>query len=251
MSSVTTSGNTPVIISVPHDGHIILPDVPLTAESVNWLREGHDGRDYGTSVCAQVCHKAMKLAGLTPTLVCFQISRSQIDVNRDPEREPYVIGEEGRNDFCVAAYREFHAMVEHQIKLCLLSWQYCLLVDLHSFEDFRMGGADIVFGTKEGRLCPTNWSESLFHHLSKSDNPTLKRAYRVTYSPDRAKGVGGGLSGGYVVRRAIAALPSARDAGYLGGIQIEVRRQPFFLEHPEVIGAHLAKALLDWLDKMR
>ena len=191
----------------------------------------------------------MKNAGRNPTLICFQALRSQIDVNRDPDREPCVADGE-HAAFCRDEYIAFHAMLEAQVKRSLNDYGRCLLVDLHSFEQFWMGGADIVLGTKEGRLCPMDWSELLFQNLSKHHHLMLGREYRVTYSPDRAKGIGSRLSGGYVVRRTIETFRQIREEGRLGAIQIEVRRQPFFLNRPEIVGVHLADSLLNWLVKM-
>lgn len=243
------SGQAPVILSVPHDGEVMLEDTPKTKEWLRWMQQGYDGRDYGTTICAHACRAMMKEVERTPILICFQVSRSQIDVNRDLECEPYVTT--GRySEFCRAEYAGFHHALHTQVARSLDEYGCCLLVDMHSFEGFWMGEADVVFGTKESRLCPLDWSEVVFQGLSRQYHPTLGRTYRVTYSPDRAGGVGGGLSGGYVTRQTIETFHSSREEWGLGAIQIEVRRQPFFLEHPEIVGVHLARALLGWLDKV-
>ena len=49
MHTKIISGHTPVILSVPHDGEMLFADIQNTRESLDWMRSGHDGRDYGTT----------------------------------------------------------------------------------------------------------------------------------------------------------------------------------------------------------
>ena len=233
-------GDSPFILTVPHDGHLSI-GTTVRKEYAQWITEGYDPRDIGTTECVRQCRARLSELGQTPTVLRMLCSRSQVDVNRDPERQPLA---------CVtdvvqlAAYKSFHEILAELIRATLTKHGHCLLVDVHSFRYDRWQELDVILGTKAGRTCSPEWTRELRSLLAQVKHPFFERTLGVAESPDEEQGIGWGLSGGYVVRRAAECFQCERDEGRFGALQLECRRQTLETDFAEVIGRGLAEALV-------
>ncbi|MSR84969.1 hypothetical protein EXS71_00810 [Candidatus Uhrbacteria bacterium] len=228
--------NSPIVITVPHDGETKVDGAPIRPQVQQWTRDyGGDHRDIGSRACAEACADHLREMGLPPTLIVFDLYRGQVDVNRGPNKEPFILPDE--HGFG-QAYENFHEAVSQTISLALEIFDRCLLIDLHSFTvpPPQRKIHDVVLGTNEGETCSLHISEQLCRSLGVR--------YRTGHSPDREQGISGRYRGGYIVRGTTKRFQMARDTDHFAAIQIEKHQNQTFLDHPEIFGHDLAQSLL-------
>ncbi len=224
------SGKSPFVLTVPHDGERVLPGVAWRRQFIRWREKDYAPRDIGARVCLEGCAQRLEELGKVTSVLIFELDRGQLDLNRDPEQEPFVAGEK-----CLAeAYEAFYRTLFAEIQRVLDEYGVCLLIDFHSFEELPGVDLDIAFGTDQGRTCPEGWCAQIQSAFG---------SFRVGHSPDPARGISHRARGGAIVRRAGQRFASERAESRFGAIQIEFRRKPFFVGQPAVLGIHLADAL--------
>lgn len=234
------TGNSPLIITVPHDGGIKIAGAPIRPEIERWTREFGEQRDQGALACAIACRQSLVELGMSATLITFDLHRGHVDVNRDPDREPFVVPDEHQ---FADVYRGFQTEIDRAAGHSLSTFDRCLLIDVHTFCDPPRVPLDIVLGTNAGRTCSAALSQEICRFLSER--------YQIGHSPDREHGITGRYSGGYVVRGTADRFHQARVSNRFDAIQVEICRQPTFLEHPEIVGTHLAQAIFLTLQRER
>ncbi len=229
-----TQGTSPFVITVPHDGTIRIKGAPIRRQVEHWIAQyGSDQRDSGTSEWAESCATRLRELGCAPTLIIFDLHRGHVDVNRDPDKEPYAISElEG-------CYREFHVLLHRIIEEKLQKFGRCLLLDVHSFLKSPGQELDFVLGTDEDRTCPRPLSGEIQKLLRCSQHGR----YTTEFSPDAERGITKRYKGGYVVRHAADRFSAQIQEGCFGAIQLEICRRPLFLATPQRIGFQIANAL--------
>ncbi len=223
-------GKSPFVLTVAHDGDQRLSGVAWRAQFLRWVEKSFEPRDLGACQCAKGCRQRLEEKGRSPTLLMCELDRGQLDVNRDPDKMPFVPGDIRLEQ----AYQAFHAAVQAAIQETLEREEWCFLVDVHSFVELPGVDLEIALGTDEGRTCPAAWSSQLCAGFAP---------FRAGFSPDPLRGISHRARGGYIIRQAAAQFARARSEERFGAIQIEFRRQPFFTDQPEAMGARLADIL--------
>lgn len=223
-------GKSPFVLTVAHDGDERLSGVAWRSQFLRWVEKSFEPRDLGARACAEGCRRRLQEKGYSPTLLVCGLDRGHLDVNRDPDKMPFVPGE-----VCLQeAYLGFHAALRTAIQETLEREGWCFLVDVHSFVELPGVDLEIALGTDEGRTCPAAWSSRICAGFAP---------FRTGFSPDLLRGISHRARGGYIVRHAAMQFAQARSEERFGAIQIEFRRQSLFIDQPEVMGAHLADIL--------
>jgi N-formylglutamate amidohydrolase len=196
-------GDGPVIITVPHDGGVRVPGAEIRRETERWALAGYECRDAGTLAIAMKCTELVASRHRAPSLLTFSLHRSHADVNRPPEREPFVDG-------FACAYDDFHLALDGEIRRILDRHGKCVLVDVHGYS----GSADwepydVVLGSDGHRTSPDGFDARLAARLVDDA--------RVTFSPNPDAGLNGRFRGGWIVRRSSVKFRVER----LEAVQIE------------------------------
>jgi len=114
-------GNMPLVISAPHGGLNNLETVPdrtcddaVTVTDVNTA-----------DLAVEIAERLQADHGLTPYLVICNISRKDVDQNREPEA-----GTCG-NEKMQRSWVEFHGLIDGALKEAVERYGFCLYIDLH------------------------------------------------------------------------------------------------------------------------
>lgn len=169
-------GQSPVVLSVPHDGAVIIPGAGT--------RQSSKPRDLGTLPLARSVQTQLHSLGVKPSLVWFDLHRSQVDLNRKDRAQACVPQLEHE-------YDTFHEMLNRTLDLTLERNGQCLLLDIHrcSFPQ----GLDIILGSAQHQTSLRSLDCVFAKHL----RPTCS----VTFSPDPTLGIDNRYSGGWIIRR--------------------------------------------------
>lgn len=182
----TEHGDSPLVLTVPHDGADMMPGAILRQQTAKMDRDYRD--EHTRDIAQQTCHHLRK-AGVRPTCIVVPWHRSTLDVNRAPDKEPYA------DVRCAEAYKQFFATVHHTIARALRAHQRCFLFDIHGFhqspgpEDY-----DLVLGTDSHRTCNKSIGLVVRQHFTVA-------GYRTVFSPEHSAGVSGQYRGGWIVRQ--------------------------------------------------
>lgn len=224
-------GEVSLIVTVPHDGGILLrrpsqyPFRPLgptrreahrlgdhaaiLPEVCNW--GGYDHRDLGTREIGLAFGSDHEPRG-HPTIILFNLHRAHVDVNREPQ-----VGQAG-TQMLTEVYEAFHQTLDGAVTACVRDHACCLLLDIHGYtrspyHDGFSGNADLILGTAEFGICPRP-AVAAFAAVLRD------RGYTPAFSPDTACGIHAAYRGGWIVRRC-ASVPEAR----VFGIQVEIPKR--------------------------
>lgn len=201
MHTYLIQSQSPVVLSVPHDGMMIIPGAGKRLHA--------KPRDLGTLPFALTLQMELHSLGVEPTLVWFALHRSQVDPNREDPAQACVPWLE--NEF-----NAFHETLDHTLEPKLERFGQCLLLDFHRCSFLE--GPDIILGSDHHRTSQQSLDRVLARHL----RPT----YSVAFSPDPTLGIDSRYRGGWIIRRA------AKRFGNLGldAVQIELN-QPLWDPH--------------------
>lgn len=109
-------GSMPLIISVPHDGHLEPSDIPIR-------KYGTFDRDIRTHDFSLSLYNSIKqITGKAPYLIISRLHRNRLDLNRD-----IVEGAQGNKD-AIKHYNEYHGFIERA--KCLIG-KKGLFIDFH------------------------------------------------------------------------------------------------------------------------
>ena len=177
-------GDSPILITVPHDGWIKIPGAPI--------REEECKRDLGTLALALRCSEALQTLGQQPTIIWQSLHRRHVDVNRYPHDQPYAMGFED-------VYLAFHDRMDDEIKRILDKHSTIIHLDIHGF----LGPPewDLILGTHEHATSPRGIDIALAAGMNSRFSKILQRNYRVTFSPDKKNGIDHRYSGRWIVGR--------------------------------------------------
>jgi hypothetical protein len=223
-------GNSPILLTVPHDGSVLFPDAVTRSEQLY--------RDENTETLARRCNEELGLSEIHPSILVFHLHRHHVDVNRSLKREPYAPGFEEH-------YTRFHQALDEAIELSLTKWGRCFHLDLHAFvnspgpEEY-----DFVIGSNRHKTCPRETDLRLMVGLSELQHESLGRKYRVVFSPDKTKGVDGRYSGGWVSWR------TAKEYGHKGLESLQLECNAATCLDRQVVhktAQHLSQALIKLL----
>lgn len=205
-------GNSSVLLTVPHDGGIKIPNAATRTETQQWeLAGGQDPRDIGTRDLARSCRVELGRFGIVPSLLQFDLHRSHVDVNRSPEREPYADGFRGD-------YESFHVRLNGEIGRILEQHTRCLLIDIHGYigspgpEEY-----DIVVGSDSHRTCPSGTDHTIAAQLA---------TWRVVFSPDPKQRITTRYRGGWIVRKMAAEYGNHGLEAVQLEFNLHMRREP-------------------------
>ncbi len=140
-------GTIPIILSVPHDGHIEYNGIPKRSSGIL-------GFDKGTIILAKELTNwfskiSFERIGInhTPTQVVSKIRRSQIDLNRSPTLGAYYEG----SNIASEIFNKYHDTIQNLILENISKHDISLLIDIHGFESHKrppgFREVDVIFGT--------------------------------------------------------------------------------------------------------
>jgi N-formylglutamate amidohydrolase len=230
-------GNGPIILSVPHDGKIAFPEAAIREEAKLWIaRNWGEMRDEETLILARHLERELGTRGVYASTVSFGLHRSHVDVNREPDNEPFAKG-------FVKEYEMFHRALDLAIELSLTEFGECLLIDVHGFATSPGPEKyDIVLGTDRHKTCRLGLDKTIARHLGNVRSEVLGRPYKAVFSPDETQNISARYRGGWITRRV------AEKSGQHGleAIQLEfnthIRQKPLMAE----VANHLAFILAGW-----
>ncbi len=112
-------GDLPIVISVPHDGHMrpeIIPDRTF----------GVTMRDNGTQdIARDIIIEFKRRTGNSPHVIFSHLRRKKLDVNR----EEFEAAQD--NETAGIAWNEYHGFIDSACIRSLQTYGICLLIDLH------------------------------------------------------------------------------------------------------------------------
>jgi len=237
MHTQTSHGDSPIVLSVPHDGQIVFPEAPIREEAKRWIaRNWGEMRDEETLILARHLEHQLEIRGLHATSVSFGLHRSHVDVNREPSDQPFAEG-------FAEEYETFHRALDLAIELSLTEFGECLLIDVHGFATSPGPEKyDVVLGTDSHKTCRGGLDKRIATHLGNVQSEALGRPYKVVFSPDETQNISARYRGGWDVRR-VAEKYSQRK---VEAIQMEfnrhIRQEPLMAE----VASHLAPILAGW-----
>jgi len=149
-----THGNTNLIFSVPHDGHIKLPTIPVRRNGSRnsagvCIFPGRDDCD-PEDVCKVVTEadlnskeianiafdKYVENTGKTPHMITSLLHRSMLDPNRPIEEAAQ------GNDVAIEAYKAFHESIKHAHET--LEGKPGLHIDFHGYTDTHKQNSTMI-----------------------------------------------------------------------------------------------------------
>jgi len=241
-------GNTNLIISVPHDGRVELPNIPERKpgckDDAGKCQFGDKiqtdkckaknvckvilGSDLNASVIARfVFNKFIEITGKTPSLIISHLHRSRLDPNR-PVEEAAQGNEEATN-----SYEAFHSAIKHAHES--LNGKPGLHFDFHGYTDTkRQNNTMIGYLFTKGELNDRKYSQrrSSVSALLERTNLTAEEilfgetslgamfersGYKAIPSPRQPKpGDDKYYRGGWITQ-----IHGSRDGGKIDAIQLE------------------------------
>lgn len=185
-------GTMPVIVSAPHGGQAVIPEVPV--RQGKGVRQFVTARDGGTSELAErIADKLETTLHRRPYLVVARFHRRFLDVNR-PAADAY------EAEQAKAVYDAYHVALKHACRDVQQQWGHGLLIDVHG----QGADAQAIFrGTSNGQsvtlLCDRYGEqaligpESLFGRLDQ-------QGYKVVPAVGSRDREDRRYNGGYIVR---------------------------------------------------
>ncbi len=230
-------GTLPVIISCPHDGKKVPPEVPKRTGSNSDCPPFKTSRDLRTrEITEGVAQRLLEVYGEAPYVVIAEFNRQYIDSNRPaecgfevPAAEPF--------------YAEYHGTLRSFVnEIRAENGGLGLLIDIHGTGLIETDPADLYLGTDNGKTV---------ERLQKIDPQLLwrRRSLRGLLGPEAAGYIVSpkqpetpetpGVDGGYTVRTYGSSHPNGIDA-----TQIEIAPSPREQkEKREAFIEHLASAI--------
>lgn len=211
-----SKGNCPIIISVPHGGSILPPNMRLR-------ERGCFLRDDNLIFTSKSIKKYLTVKNLKPYFVYSRISRKDIDFNRD------LFNAQNSNNG-KKLWQRYHNKISEYQKEIVKIHGYCLYFDLHgqSTRDF----VEVGYSEKLNKI---HWSQSSF-------GSSLNKFGIDCYpSPKRKKMSGRYRSGGYSIKH--------HSGKKIESIQIEINRQARVnRKNRKIFSEKFSKAVIDFLD---
>ncbi len=118
-----SEGNSPLIISVPHGGSILL-------DIISRRTSGILGIDKNTVELTKKLIEKLTILGKRPSYVICKVHRSKIDLNR-PETSAF----NQESPLAKEIYRMYHEKIKEYISTALTRFPRSLLIDIHGFEN--------------------------------------------------------------------------------------------------------------------
>ena len=196
------SGSGPLILTVPHDGGLRLPGYAERDETTRWDGES---RDVDVLPLARVLQDQLHARGIGSVLFWCTAHRSLVDVNREPDNQPYA------DPRMLSVYNDFFVQLGLAVNQSLYQNHKAIVLDLHGF--IRSPGPeryDVVIGSDSHRTTPRKLDLLLQKHIHKEGLMCIQ-------SPDLAKGVSARYRGGWIVR-----MSAPRWLGLVEACQIEL-----------------------------
>ncbi len=196
------SGSSPIIVTVPHDGGLRLPGFAERDETTRWHGES---RDTNVLPLAHALQGVLLSRGMGSLLIWCNAHRSLVDVNREPDNQPYV------DPRMEPIYNDFFVQLGLAINQSLYKHHTAIVLDLHGY--IRSPGPeqyDVVLGSDSHRTT----RRQLDFHLQRQFH---KVGLACEQSPDRARNVSARYRGGWIVR-----TTAARWLGLVEACQIEL-----------------------------
>lgn len=149
------SGNSPILITVPHDGYFIPNRIPVRRDSIDcalFLKNDLNTK----SLAVEIGKNYSKLTKQNSSLIFNNIHRKYVDMNRSMEcssEHPYMAG----------LYRKYVSIIEVEIKRLAVFNDNILHIDLHGHSS---DSSDIIFSTREHStisIIYEKYGEDFFH----------------------------------------------------------------------------------------
>ncbi|CAG8509967.1 6663_t:CDS:2 [Cetraspora pellucida] len=118
-------GNLPLIISIPHGGHLFPPEIPDRKQNHPNVVKSNDlkTQEIGRLLADKI---TLRFKGRRPYLIINHLGRSKIDVNR-----PIKEGVEGKDSITSIVWNDYHNFMQTAIKDVEANFGHGLLVDVH------------------------------------------------------------------------------------------------------------------------
>jgi N-formylglutamate amidohydrolase len=129
----SSSGNTPVVISVPHGGYIR----PREMES---RKKGCFVKDDNLISVALGIKKSFAKNKIQPNLVYSRVARIKVDLNRDRSDAQF-------SQAALKLWKDYHSEIERAIKRATKEYGRCLYIDLHG--QSTLPYVELGYGTKK------------------------------------------------------------------------------------------------------
>jgi N-formylglutamate amidohydrolase len=119
-------GHLPLIISIPHGGHLFPYDIPDRRQNIPGIIKSND---INTQEIGHLLSKKIRqrLGGRRPYIIINHMGRSKIDVNR-PLKEGVEIGS---NNETPIVWNDYHSFIRDTIDEVELRFGRGLLIDIH------------------------------------------------------------------------------------------------------------------------
>ncbi len=221
-------GDSPIVMTVPHDGWIRFADLPAREQVRRWdSLGGSDPRDERTLPIARGCRAVLRRFGVKPTIIWVSAHRAHVDVNRGPKQQPFMPGFHG-------TYVAFHRELDAALRRATNRYGRAIHVDLHGFETPPgREGCDVVFGTRSGSTSPDGSDLTVTASLASA-------GYDTVFSPDTALGVTRRYRGGWTVVR----IADDWHNEPVDSMQIELHARLRLAPRPSHISRDIASALV-------
>ncbi|CAG8598246.1 14190_t:CDS:2, partial [Racocetra fulgida] len=120
-------GTLPLIISIPHGGHLFPSEIPDRKQNHPNVVKSNDinTQEIGRKIVDQIM---LQFKGKRPYLIINHLGRSKIDVNR-----PIKEGVEGKDSITSIAWNDYHHFMWTAIKDVEANFGRGLLVDIHGY----------------------------------------------------------------------------------------------------------------------
>lgn len=140
-------GDLPIILSIPHNGGIELinTNIRIGKEDLQYNGRVIMKNDYEIGrIGKKIQEYFMKMVHLKPYIICNNVNRKYIDVNRQSS-----YGSE--SDMTTIIWNMYHNKLDEYIQECLTKFSHCLLIDLHgnssTYNIIQLGyGTDTIDG---------------------------------------------------------------------------------------------------------
>lgn len=227
-----TVGDIPLVISVPHGGQVLAPDVP-----VRDCKNAVTVLDTRTISLSQAIEKVfLSKYGVRPFVIISHISRKQVDQNRDIE--PATCG----NEIMKKPWTQFHNYIDTALALAVEKFGKAVYIDLHAHAHakqslelgYGLNSADLRAFNKEGdvsgRLAKKSYVENV---LSFDKKWTLEEVL-----------VGDNALGTLFDNAGFSSIPSKREPypqeneRYLSS-GYNTKRYTSPVNHPNVLGVQI------------